>query len=54
MVTLPSKFVLSEYWCYEKSEHRFGKLRVSGVQIRSVPGSILDRGESSFLTVGTL
>jgi hypothetical protein len=29
MVSLASKSVLSEYWCYEKSEHRFGKLRVS-------------------------
>jgi hypothetical protein len=29
MVSLSSKFVLSEYWCYEKVEHSFGKLRVA-------------------------
>jgi len=43
MVSLPSKFVLSEYWCYEKVEHSFGTLRVSWVQIRSVLGVVLVR-----------
>jgi hypothetical protein len=34
VVSLPSKFVLGEYWSYEGGEHSFGKLRVRGVQIR--------------------
>jgi len=34
VVSLPSKFVLGEYWSYEGGEHIFGKLRVRGVQIR--------------------
>ena len=36
MVTLSSMFVLSEYWSSEVGQHSFGKLRVRGVQIRSV------------------
>jgi len=35
MVSLPSKFVLGEYWSCESGEHSSG-IRVRGVQIRSV------------------
>jgi hypothetical protein len=36
MVSLASMFVLGEYWSCERGEHSSGKLRVRGVQIRSV------------------
>jgi hypothetical protein len=36
MVSMASMFVLSEYWSSERDGHSSGKLRVRGVQIRSV------------------
>ena len=45
MVTLASMFVLSEYLASENVQHSFGKLRVRGVQIRGVPGNVLNRCE---------
>ena len=41
MVTLPTMFVLSEYWSSENGQHIYGKLRVRGVQIRVVLNDVL-------------
>jgi hypothetical protein len=40
MVSLASKYVLSEYWSSGSVEHSSGKLRVRGVQIQGVPGKV--------------
>jgi hypothetical protein len=54
MVSLPSEFVLGEYWSSEKVEHRFGKLRARGVQICFGPGMVWHRGKSSFFGANAL
>ena len=42
MVTLPTMFVLIEYWSSENGQDIYGKLRVRGVQIRAVLSFVLN------------